>query len=425
MIRSRWTMWGAVMVLAVSACTNGDDAEDTIAVEVGLDGAGEILSRPAGIACQAGRCRGDFYVGDLIQLAAVPVDGWVFEEWVGDCVADEEMPTQARYEVEGGSESCTAQFRRWMVGDPITEPATFRLEVEGPGSVHITPGDEVCRTDEVCTLEVQAGSQVFLAVDSRAPAFLEWSGDCAGQAPDTVATAYEDTSCRARFDDATYFPFRFDVRGEGTVMSTPSGIECGNGKADCEWEFKQTTFVLLNAYAAPGWSFQEWGHQCIDEFGNGYTVTSLEVVAEFGLACSATFVEGGGGGGGNQPPAGWTCLASFYDAGDGCDCGCGVVDPDCTGTTATWCDYCTSCADGDCANVDPFDNSQCDDGGGGGGVPAAWTCSANYYGAGDGCDCGCGAVDSDCPSSSSADCVFCLECGDCSDVNPIDNSQCL
>lgn len=32
---------------------------------------------------------------------------------------------------------------------------------------------------------------------------------------------------------------------------------------------------------------------------------------------------------GFNEPAGWTCLPSFYAAADGCDCGCGAVDPDC------------------------------------------------------------------------------------------------
>eukprot|EP00514_Thraustochytrium_sp_LLF1b_P012390 CAMPEP_0184555408 /NCGR_PEP_ID=MMETSP0199_2-20130426/37482_1 /TAXON_ID=1112570 /ORGANISM="Thraustochytrium sp., Strain LLF1b" /LENGTH=204 /DNA_ID=CAMNT_0026951725 /DNA_START=253 /DNA_END=863 /DNA_ORIENTATION=- len=30
-------------------------------------------------------------------------------------------------------------------------------------------------------------------------------------------------------------------------------------------------------------------------------------------------------------PKGWTCDAQYYSANDGCDCGCGVRDPDCDG----------------------------------------------------------------------------------------------
>jgi hypothetical protein len=59
----------------------------------------------------------------------------------------------------------------------------------------------------------------------------------------------------------------------------------------------------------------------------------------------------------NVPPE-WTCDASYYDALDGCDCGCGAVDPDCGGTSSALCDYCW-CGTGDCLEVDPADNSQC------------------------------------------------------------------
>ena len=46
-------------------------------------------------------------------------------------------------------------------------------------------------------------------------------------------------------------------------------------------------------------------------------------------------------------PAGWTCNPAYYGANDGCDCGCGVPDPDCGcagctggGCVAPGCDYC-------------------------------------------------------------------------------------
>ncbi len=37
--------------------------------------------------------------------------------------------------------------------------------------------------------------------------------------------------------------------------------------------------------------------------------------------------------GGDDVPAEWLCNDSFYDANDGCDCGCGILDPDCGGDT--------------------------------------------------------------------------------------------
>lgn len=62
----------------------------------------------------------------------------------------------------------------------------------------------------------------------------------------------------------------------------------------------------------------------------------------------------------------WTCPLEFYGTGDGCDCGCGVVDPDCSSEFPDACEYCEAdgaCVQGACEDVlmelDPFDNSQC------------------------------------------------------------------
>ncbi len=119
-------------------------------------------------------------------------------------------------------------------------------------------------------------------------------------------------------------------------------------------------------------------------------------------------------------PSAWTCLPGYYDADDGCDCGCGVPDPDCaadpggplygceTGQTCTEWGTCEGafCGDG---NVDA--GEACDDGNDVNGdgcsrscqvetpAPSGWTCNAEYYDAADGCDCECGAVDPDCSIS--------------------------
>lgn len=83
--------------------------------------------------------------------------------------------------------------------------------------------------------------------------------------------------------------------------------------------------------------------------------------AGFGDRCDGllTCVETSCGGG----PPGWTCNGMHYDADDGCDCGCGILDPDCPDPTVDSCQFCDgagSCATGACpANIDPDDNAQC------------------------------------------------------------------
>jgi hypothetical protein len=64
-------------------------------------------------------------------------------------------------------------------------------------------------------------------------------------------------------------------------------------------------------------------------------------------------------------PAGWTCPPDFYGTADGCDCGCGVIDPDCADGTVASCEFCGevgSCSplDSGCpGDIDPTQNWLC------------------------------------------------------------------
>jgi hypothetical protein len=105
----------------------------------------------------------------------------------------------------------------------------------------------------------------------------------------------------------------------------------------------------------------------------------------------------------------WECDPSFYGTGDGCDCGCGLMDPDCDSALGSACRYCELCigTDDNCASnpaVDPNHNALC--------APEmpTWTCDPTWRGTNDGCDCGCGEVDPDCPSEASTVCEFCFVC---------------
>lgn len=82
--------------------------------------------------------------------------------------------------------------------------------------------------------------------------------------------------------------------------------------------------------------------------------------------------------------SGWTCNPSYYAAGDGCDCGCGCWDPDCDDPAQQT----YGCAGGElCVAPGVCEAS----------APCfGWTCNADYYNAGDGCDCDCGCWDPDC-----------------------------
>jgi hypothetical protein len=123
------------------------------------------------------------------------------------------------------------------------------------------------------------------------------------------------------------------------------------------------------------------------------------------------------------PPAGWTCAPELY-ANTECDCGCGVVDLDCTGT---YCAICHGCAENHCERIDPSDSSRCTVN-----LPRGWTCSPDVFWD-DVCDCGCGTLDLGCNDGNKSSCQFCNDPGSCSSVvcnspqskiKPTDNGTC-
>lgn len=90
-------------------------------------------------------------------------------------------------------------------------------------------------------------------------------------------------------------------------------------------------------------------------------------------------------------PISESCPSSVLGTNDGCDCGCGVVDPDCDSPlTVGACEY-NNCPLG--STLDEQMPTQCLPIV----VPAGWTCDAGSYGDGT-CHCGCGIADADCPS---------------------------
>ena len=123
--------------------------------------------------------------------------------------------------------------------------------------------------------------------------------------------------------------------------------------------------------------------------------------------------------GGGVDPDDWVCDPALYDAGDGCDCNCGTFDPDCDDPNQRLynCRPGQVCSDeGVCVDDLPAEPVDPD------GVPAAWECDEEFYGAGDGCDCDCGAYDIDCddPQQRVYNCgpgEVCGEYGECIDPN--------
>ena len=98
----------------------------------------------------------------------------------------------------------------------------------------------------------------------------------------------------------------------------------------------------------------------------------------------------------------WDCDAGLY--GDGwCDCGCGAVDTDdCIDKTANWCDWDHDHCPGS-LYPEWRNNSNCIELDANPEFPDGWRCSSIAWADGY-CDCGCGGMDTDCPSLDAVDC---------------------
>ncbi len=71
-------------------------------------------------------------------------------------------------------------------------------------------------------------------------------------------------------------------QGEGTVTSTPAGINCGT---DCEERYGSGTQVTLNASPAQGWQFSGWSGDCSG------TNQQIQVTMNANKTCTATFTQ--------------------------------------------------------------------------------------------------------------------------------------
>ncbi|MDY7093589.1 MAG: Ig-like domain-containing protein [Acidobacteriota bacterium] len=229
---------------------------------------------------------------------------------------------------------------------PLTV-STFGL---GSGTVTSSPAGIDCGA--TCTADFFDGTVVTLtATPAGTSVFSGFGGDA--DCADGVVTMDAAKSCTARFD-ASSVPVILTVSlagdGEGTVSSSPAGIDCGT---TCTAGFPNPTRVDLTATPAPGSSFVGFSGDadcadgiirltadvtCVATFeqqpaqltvsktglGTG-TVTSSPAGIDCGATCSATFPGGTGSVTLTATPDAGSVFGGF--SGDA-DCADGVVTPD-------------------------------------------------------------------------------------------------
>ena len=162
---------------------------------------------------------------------------------------------------------------------------TLTTIVSGNGEITANIGIAGCTSS--CETQLDQGTQVELsAVAQTGYRFQGWEGACSGTSACAVILD-QDRSVTAVFVEIQQQQnYRLDVSisGQGSVMSTPGGIDCG---ADCNQTYTEGATIMLVATPVAGFNFDRWSGDCS---GSG----SCSVTMDQDRTVSAIFVDGSG-----------------------------------------------------------------------------------------------------------------------------------
>ena len=156
------------------------------------------------------------------------------------------------------------------------------------GTVTSTPANINCGS--ACSAKFPAATKVTLTpTPASGYIFDSWSGDCSGNSSCSV-TMNADKKVTAVFKPTTATTYTLNVTAtNGTVTSTPAGINCGS---TCSADFADATEVTLTPTPASGYSFDSWSGDC-----SGSAACSVTMDAD--KAVTANFVTTTPGTGGS------------------------------------------------------------------------------------------------------------------------------
>lgn len=209
----------------------------TLEVSRSGSGVGEVTSQPAGIACGTA-CVAEFDEGRKVTLTATPDSHSAFTGWSGACSG-----TAACTVTMSADRSVTAEFTALPQRN-----LTVAASGAGDGAVVSEPAGIDC--PGVCAEHFNEGSSVTLvATPSVHNRVASWSG-CGSQPTATECTVQmsSDRSVEVSFEPIPQLPLQVTQEGEGTVVSSPGGLEC---TSSCEAPFDEGSTVTLTATPLP------------------------------------------------------------------------------------------------------------------------------------------------------------------------------
>lgn len=250
--------------------------EVTVSVTKSGPGAADsaVTSSPAGIDCGT-VCSATFITNQAIALVATPADGFAFDFWTGDPDCEDALLTPSV------DVSCEAVFKD-EPPPPVGE-ADLAIAKAGTGSGVVTSDPEGLDCGLACTAAFTAFANVTLiATPDPGSEFLGFGGD--PDCEDGVVSMDADKTCTATFELLPADVFTLTVTkagtGDGTVVSSPFGINCGG---ECSADFENGTAVTLFVRADPDSTFIGWSGGCT---GVAFSTT---VTLDAAKTCTANF----------------------------------------------------------------------------------------------------------------------------------------
>ena len=243
-------------------------APATLSVVKSGTGIGTVTSAPAGVSCGA-VCAATYAGGAVVTLTATANAASSFAGWSGACLG-------------------TATCRLTLITD-VTVTATFtpkpqRLTISrtGSGSGAVTSDPPGISCPATCAATFAGNSTVSMsAAPSPGSTFTGWSGACHGADTTCTVSMTAAQSVIAMFTAQTFsVSVSRDGSGNGTITSSPGGINCGT---ICSANYLGGRVVTLTATPAVNSAFSGWSGDCTGR-ARTCTVTvtsSLNVTATF------------------------------------------------------------------------------------------------------------------------------------------------